>query len=146
MQEIIIDGVNLNEMKAKHDALQAEMNTAKGKIRQGASKYIAENISKARKVLDEMLETEEAEKVDHLAQDAYDLLSAAKFVSAVSGVAFYLPYYDRQGGYCPDGQPYTHQFEDSDNEHLSCEGVVGRLWYLLDGMESDVADWNTSYC
>jgi hypothetical protein len=145
MQEIIIDGVNLNELKAKHDALQKEMSDACGKIRQGASKFIAENISAARKVLDEMLELdseEDVDKIDNLAQNAHDILSATSFVSDVSGVPFEIPYYDRQAEYYPDSTPYSNQLEDAGFD----TDRTNKLYFLLESMESEVSDWNASYC
>ena len=151
MQEIIIDGVNLNEMKAKHDALQAEMNSAKSKIRQGASKFIAENIQAGKKIMDEMLEEDRDEpftyeQIDNMAQQAYDLLSSSYFVSQVADIAFDLPYYDRQSGYCPYGETYSSRIDDTDNELITDSETVTKLYSLLENMESDVSDWNTSYC
>lgn len=146
MQEIIIDGVNLNEMKAKHDALQAEMAEALSKIRQGAAKFIAENIQQGKKLMDEMLEEEDAAKVNEVAKQAYDLLSAASFVSDVAGVSFDLPYYDRQGEYYPCGESYSRQIDDSDNSAVVDSDEVTKLYGLLENMEWEVSDWNTSYC
>jgi hypothetical protein len=148
MQEIIIDGVNLNEMKVKHDALQAEMQQARNSIRQGAAKFIAEKIAEGKKIVDELLEEEnDKEKVEDLASKAFDLLSAASFVSDVAGVAFDLPYYDRQSDYYPDGTPYSNRFDDNENGLIEYDNpAISKLWGLLESMESEVQDWNTSYC
>lgn len=152
MQEIIIDGVNLNEMKVKHDVLQAEMAAARGKIRQGASKFIADSIEKVKKFVEEILgedddELEDMQEIDFRAEQAVELLKAAQFVSEVSGVSFDLPYYDRQAEYYPDGTPYSRRLEESDNTLVSEWGeAVSKLYNLLESMESDVSDWNTSYC
>jgi hypothetical protein len=146
MQEIIIDGVNLNEMKAKHDALQKEMQQARNSIRQGASKFIAEKIAEGKKLVEELLDDDFDGNVDDVASRAYDLLSAASFVSEVSGVTYTLPYYDRQSDYHPYGDPYTVQIDEVDNDAINDNEAVGKLYALLENMESDVSDWLTSYC
>jgi hypothetical protein len=148
MQEIVIDGVNLNEMKAKHDALQAEMSAARNSIRKGAVKFVADSIAAGKKIVDELLEEEDdKEKVEALANKAFDLLSAVSFVSDVAGVAFDLPYYNRQSDYYPDGTPYSNRFDDNENGLIEYDNpAISKLWGLLESMESEVQDWNTSYC
>jgi hypothetical protein len=146
MQEIVIDGVNLNEMKAKHDALQAEMQQARNKVRQGASKFIAEKLDEGKKLVEALLDEDFEGDVEEVATQAYDLLSAVSFVSEVSGVTYRLPYYDRQAEYAPYGDPYSTQFDEAENEALNDSEAVGKLWGLLEDMESEVSDWLTSYC
>lgn len=146
MKDIVIDGVNLNDLKKRFDEVNAEMASMRQSIRKGASKFIADNIEGAKKVMDGMLESEDADEVDTLAKHAHELLSTARFVSEVSGVSFDLPYYDRQSEYHPYGEPYSNQIEYSDNNLLSDSKVVDELYGLLESMESDVSDWNTSYC
>lgn len=147
MEDIIIDGVNLNELKVKYDALAAEQAVMRGNIRKGASKFISDAIESAKISLNLIVNAEDTEEIniEEVSQNALSLLENAKFVSDVSGVSYYLPYYDRQADYHPDGSPYTSQIEDSvfgdyDNKTLNS------LWSLLEDMESDVSDWNTSYC
>jgi hypothetical protein len=148
MQEIIIDGVNLNEMKAKHDALQAEMADARSKVRQGAAMFVADNIQQGKKLMDEMLDEEEdQDKVNNLADKAFELLSSASFVSDVAGVPFDLPYYNSQSGYYPNGTPYSNRFDDNENGLTEYKNLsIRKLWSLVESMESEVQDWNTSYC
>lgn len=149
MQEIIIDGVNLSDLKIKYDALAKEQAAMRASIRQGASKYIAEAIKDAKVFLEQIVNADEddEEKLDleTVSAQALELLKNAKFVSDVSGVSYYLPYYDRQGEYAPDGDPYTSQFDDSIFSYKDSESF-STLWGLLEDMESEVSEWNTSYC
>jgi len=149
MQEIIIDGVNLTEMKVRYDALAVEQAQMRASIRQGASKFIADAIKDAKVFLEQIVSADEddEEKIDleAVSAQALELLKNAKFVSDVSGVSYDLPYYDRQSEYSPYGDPYTTQFDEgifSYDESASFQ----QLWSLLDTMESDVSEWLTSYC
>lgn len=149
MEQIIIDGINLSELKIKYDALAKEQSEMRQSIRQGSSKYISDAIDKAKAFIHNVLEAETEEQVKENSKAAYDLLKNAKFVSDVSGVTYSLPYYDRQGEYYPDGTPFTIEFDDSDNELLTYDKSgedFQKLWGLLEDMESDVSEWLTSYC
>lgn len=149
MEQIIIDGVNLSEMKVRYDALAVEQAQMRAFIRQGASKFIADAIKDAKVFLEQIVSADEddEEKIDleNVSAQALALLKNAKFVSDVSGVGYDLPYYNRQGEYCPDGDPYTNQFDDSIFGYKDSESF-STLWGLLEDMESEVAEWNASYC
>jgi hypothetical protein len=97
--------------------------------------------------MEKLFESEGKEVVEAISKDAYELFSAASFVSDVAGVPFDLPYYDRQGEYYPDGTPFSNRFDDNENGVIDYKNEhIGKLWRLLESMESEVADWNTSYC
>jgi hypothetical protein len=149
MEQIIIDGVNLSEMKVRYDALAQEQAQMRSSIRQGASKFIAEAIKDAKVFLDQIVNADEddEEKIDLeiVSSQALALLKNAKFVSDISGVGYDLPYYDRQGEYCPDGELYTSQLEESIFGHKDSKSFE-ELWGLLEDMESEVAEWNMSFC
>ena len=149
MEQIIIDGVNLSEMKVRYDALAQEQAQMRSSIRQGASKFIADAIKDAKVFLDQIANADEddEEKIDleAVSAQALALLKNAKFVSDVSGAGYDLPYYDRQGDYCPDGDPYTSQFDDSIFSYDDSESF-SKLGGLLEDMESEVSEWNASYC
>lgn len=149
MENIIIDGIDLSQLKVEYDALAVKQAALRASIVKGSSKFIADNIKEAREVLDEILKTEDSEKLDNLIEVAYNKLQTSKFVSDVSGVGYMFPYYDRQSDYCPDGETYSSQLESSDNDLLPERGTNKKfdaLTSLLDSMESDVSEWNTSYC
>ena len=149
MEQIIIDGVNLSELKLKYDALAAEQAAMRSSIRQGASKFIADAIKDAKVFLEKIVNADEddEEKLDleAVSAQALVLLENAKFVSDVSGVSYMLPYYDRQSEYSPDGTPYTHQFDDGIFGYKDSPSF-STLWGLLEDMEGEVAEWNASYC
>lgn len=149
MTDIIIDGINLSEMKVRYDALQAEQAAMRTSIRQGSSKFIAESIQDAKVFLEQIVNAteEDEEKIDleAVSAKALEILKNAKFVSDASGVSYKLPYYDRQSDYSPYGSPYTSQFDDSIFGYKDSESFQA-LWGLLEDMESDVAEWLTSYC
>lgn len=147
MEDIIINGVNLAELKVKYDALAAEQAAMRKSIQSGASKFIAENIEQAKTHIQAVLDAETAEEVDNNSKLAFDTLKTVKFVSDVSGVSYRLPYYDRQGEYCPYGDTFTTQLDESENELVDFDqGTVSALYGLLETMESEVSEWNTSYC
>lgn len=147
MEDIIINGVNLAELKVKYDALAAEQAAMRKSIQSGASKFIAENIEQAKTYIQAVLDAETAEEVDKNSKLAFDTLKTVKFVSDVSGVSYTLPYYDRQSEYCPDGKCFSSQIDESENELLDfARGTLSALYGLLETMESEVSEWNTSYC
>ena len=149
MNEIIIDGVNLSALKVQYDALAAQQASMRASIRQGSSKFIADAVKQALIHVEEMKEAEELEVAEVAAIKATELLSAVKFVSDVSGVTYDTPYYHRQGDYYPDGDPITHVLDNGDYELLTDNHenpAFEALYSLVEDMESDVCEWNTSYC
>lgn len=147
MEDIIIDGVNLNDLKVKYDALAAEQAALRNSIRKGASKFISDTLEQGKELVQSLINAEDEEEinVEEVSKKAYDLMSTVKFVSDVAGIAYTIPYYDRQSDYYPDGDSYTSQLEDCAIGESESESF-GKLWGLLEDMESDVSDWNTSYC
>lgn len=148
MNEIIIDGVNLSELKSRYDALAAEQTTMRKSIVKGSSKFIADNMKQALEHVQEMKDAEELEVARVAAVKATELLETIKFVSDVSGVSYYLPYYDRQGEYYPEGDTITYMIEGGDYELLSENDLpeFDALYSIAEDMQNDVADWNTSFC
>lgn len=149
MEQIIIDGVNLSDLKVKYDTLAAEQAAMRSSIAKGSSKFIADTVEAAKAAMNKLLEVEDKEEITALANEAYTLLKTVEFVSDVSGVGFTIPYYDRQSEYYPDGEAFSNLFEESDNEVLPNYGqnkTFDNLLGLLENMESTVAEWNTSYC
>lgn len=149
MTDIIIDGVNLNELKVQYDALAKQQVEMRKSIQKGASKFIADAIKDAKVLLEQIVsaDEEDEEKIDleTVSAQALELLKNAKFVSDVSGISYDLPYYDRQSDYFPDGELYTSQLEESIFGYQDSESFQ-ELWGLLEDMESEVSEWNTSYC
>jgi hypothetical protein len=149
MEQIIIDGVDLSELKIKYDKLAKEQAEMRQSIRQGSSKFIADNMKQALAHVEEMKEAEELEVAEAAAVKATTLLKTVKFVSDVSGVSYYMPYYNSQAEYNPDGETITDILEDGDYELLSDNyknEALSELYSIAEDMQSDVAEWNTSYC
>jgi len=149
MNEIIIDGINLSELKKQYDALAQQQADMRKSIQKGSSKFISEAVAEALKQVANMKEAEELEVAVEAATQATELLKNAKFVSDVSGVGYYLPYCNSQHGYTPAGETITQALGDGDYELLSDNyehPAFLALYSIAEDMESDVAEWNTSYC
>ena len=143
MENIILNGMDLTQLKASLDAYQKEAALVRSKIQKDAAKYIADSMKEAISTMTTMLEnTEDTIEFHHQSLKATEILKNVKFVSDVSGVAYYMPYYDRQGGYNPDGSPFSSQLDDLEID----SDLYSELASILEDMESDVSDWNTSTC
>jgi hypothetical protein len=139
MEDIIIAGYSINALKAQ-----------KAAIREGASKVIAESIEAANKLTEQLLESEDVEEINALAQQAVDLLETAEVVAGVSGVSFFLPFYEEYGQY-DSHDIFSKKLEGSDNEALQASwydfnNVLGKLYSQYERMESDSRGWYSSTC
>lgn len=148
MEQIIIDGVNLTDLKVKYDALAKEQAEMRQSIRQGSSKFLADKSNEVDALILQLKDVETEEEGVEVANKIIPLLKTISFVSDVSGVSYEIPYYSRQGEYCPNGDPITRIIEDGDNEVLSDSDheVFTELYRIAESMESDVNEWNSSYC
>ena len=136
MNDIIIDGISINELKKTKAALQ-----------QGASKFISDSISQVQEIVKERLVTAtnygEAEAA---AKEALALLENAQLVSGVSGVSFFLPYCEEYGN-CDD--ILLQMIENGDHEVVGKYyggTTLGKLHNLLESMGSTTRDWHSSTC
>jgi hypothetical protein len=91
-KEIVIDGVNLTELKTKYDALAAEQSVLWNSIRKGASKFMANSVEEVLKAVDDMASSATTEEAEKHAEKAYELLSEVQFVSEISGIPFDIGY------------------------------------------------------
>lgn len=147
MTDLVIDGVNLTELKAKFDAFEQEKTAARNLIQKGASEYISVAIDTAKGHLQSVLEAESADDAEKFSILAFESLQNAQFVSKVSGIEYHLPYYDSQNDYHPDGEQFSSQLESGDNEFINFKNDhIMNLYDLLEDMESEVSEWLTSYC
>lgn len=135
-EDIVINGVSLNELKRQRDS-----------IRPGASALISEKIELAKSLTQTLVKSTNTEEIEQLAAQAYEALDSAKLVSGISGVNFYLPFYDSQNDYT-EGETFSSMLEESDNEVLTenFKGGVKKLYNLFYEMESQSADWHASRC
>lgn len=132
-QDIVINGVSVNELKKQRVA-----------IREGASQIISENINIAKTLTQQLVESEDPKVVERLAQEAYTALDTANVVSGVSGVTFYLPFYEEYR----DEETFSSMLEETENEVVSenWDGAVSKLYNLFEEMESQSRDWHSSRC
>lgn len=144
---LVINGVNLADLKARFDAFEHEKAEVRKVIQKGAAEYISVAIDTAKGHLQSVLEAESTDDAEKFSILATEFLQNAKFVSNVSGIEYSLPYYDNQSDYYPDGDTYSNQLESGDNDFIDFKNPhINGLYSLLETMESDVSEWNTSYC
>lgn len=136
MEDIIINGVSINDLKEKRKQIQP-----------GSAELISNNIDKVKQLVSQIIEAESWEQVEELSKQAYELLDTAKIVSDISGVAFDLPYYEEYGRY-DYNETLSGMLEDGDNENVDVYdgGYLGELFDLLGGMEIQCRDWYSSRC
>ena len=139
MTDLIIDGVSVNDLKAKRLA-----------IAKGASKFISENMEIALADFELLKEVETKEEAKVLATKIYENLENINVVSGVSGVSFMLPYTEEYGGYDSD-EVISSFLDDNENEALKfswqdTKNPLYKLYELAAGMESDSLSWHSSTC
>lgn len=138
MEEIIINGISLNE-------LQKQINS----IRQESVQLIADNLALAQDLTREIVESTNKEDIESLATKAYAALRKANFVSNVSGVEYDMPYNSSYNGY-HDEDTLSAMLENSENEVLrSLMKENQDLRDLIDlaySMEYQTQAWNASFC
>jgi hypothetical protein len=137
MEDIIINGVSINELKAKKAAIQ-----------QGASQVIADSIAKGTELVQKLLDTEEGIDQEAVAKEALEHLEVAEVVSGISGVTFMLPYYEEYGQY-DSNEIYSMQLDEAEHIKFSWEdrnSALYKLYSTLESMESDARAWHSSTC
>ena len=138
MEEIIINGINLNE-------LSSQINS----IREESSRLIGDNIELAKSLTKDLVKSNNKEEIEELASKAHLALQKASFISAVSGVQFDLPYNSSYSGYYDD-ETISAMLEDSDNELLNDlfnkNIELKNLLNLSYDMEYQSKHWNSSVC
>jgi hypothetical protein len=133
-KDIVINGISINELRNQRVA-----------IREGASKLIAENVDLAQILTKKIVESKNSKEIEDLAEEAYEALNTANIVSDISGVNFYLPYYEDYGD--ENDKICSHILEESDNEVLNeCRSSIRKLCSLFYTMESQSRDWHASTC
>lgn len=138
MEEIIINGVNLNELKKQINS-----------IRQESMALIAENIQTAQELTKEIVESTSKEEIEQLASTAYAALRKASFVSNVSGVEYNMPYNSSYNGEYDD-DTLSAMLDNTENDILRTTIKENEdLRNLLDlaySMEYQTQAWNASFC
>lgn len=132
-KDIIINGVSINELKKQREA-----------IRQGAAQVISDNIDLAKTLTQQLVEAKDMTEIDNLAQQAYDALETASVVSGVSGISFYLPFYEEYRD--EDEDILSSVLDENDNELLSDSQKVQKLSSMFYTMERQSRDWHSSRC
>jgi hypothetical protein len=136
-QDIVINGVSVNKLAEDKRA-----------IREGATKLIADNIAEVQTLVKAMVLLKDAAPIENMASKALALLDAAATVSSVSGVQYYLPYYDNWN----DDDVISELLENSENKVIQeligwqSSSDVKSLRRLAESMENESKNWNTSNC
>jgi hypothetical protein len=143
-KDIIINGVSIEELKKQRAAIQ-----------QGASKIISESIDAATEIVGQIMKSESKSEAEQLAQEALEHLETAEVVSRVSGVEFFLPFYEEYGRYdhteilsCILDQEHLEEDEINENVEFSWQdkNALYALYQKLGSMESDSRAWHSSMC
>ena len=139
MNDIIIDGISVNELRKTKLALQ-----------KGASKFIAESIEQVKSIVkDRLVVATNYDEAEVAAQEALGILENAQLVAGVSGVSFYLPYYEEYGGdyeYDILSKVIENADEDEIGSYYGGGGALSKLYSLLEDMESETRNWHSSSC
>ena len=142
MSDIILNGVSIAELKKQKELIQKD-----------AAEFIAKHIEEATELIKSIVDSEEDglsdEQIQTAAARAKDILENVQVVSGVSGVAFYLPYYE-EWGYADErpytSRPYTSQLDDTGLVSYRNHDDVYALHSLLESMEYDSKNWHSSQC
>lgn len=144
MNDIVINGVSIEELKKQRAAIQ-----------QGASQIISDSIDAATKIVGEIMKAESKEQANALAKEALEHLETAEVVSGVSGVTYCLPYTEEYGGYDSDevlscilSQDDADEEEVNENVEFSWreKNDLYALYSKLESMQSASRDWHSSRC
>lgn len=133
MKEIMINGINVQELQQKRE-----------EIREGAATFISDNLDLANELTHKLLKSENREEIETLLKEAYELLAMTNLVSDVSGVGFYIPY----------SQDYCDRDEIVFSSAISRNKTLRELWNngaqslfaLYSKMEDKSHGWHASYC
>lgn len=138
MQQIIINGVNLND-------IEAQINS----VRQEATALISQNIELAQSLTKQLVVHNNKVEMREMAKNAYEALEKASFIGRVTGVHCSLPYNSGYSGYY-DKDTLSAMLEDSDNEVLkelfAQSAELKALLNLACDMEYDSKHWDSSVC
>lgn len=141
MKDVIVNGVSMLGLKKQKEALQ-----------KGASAFIATAVKEALEMFNtlEQMSADEVEEAKVLAVQIKDKLEQAQLVSGASGVTYDLPYHE-EWGY--DEKPLSARideaaddFEDGAHAALNDSEEISALYGLLEDMEYDSKQWNSSSC
>ena len=139
-EEIVLGGIKLSEL--------ANMKAA---MLKDSVKFVADGIEKAtlnlNKILaigngdsEEFYDMESAKSfISILAEETNELLKNVSLVSDVTGVTYYLPYYEEYG----DDIPFSDQLDDL---YEFGSSSASALHATLETMESNSKHWHSSTC
>lgn len=141
MKDVVVNGISMLELKKQKEALQ-----------KGASAFIATAVKEALEMFNtlEQMSADEVDEAKALVVQIKDKLEQAQLVSGASGVAYYLPFHE-EWGY--DEKPLSARIDDAGEENedgaltaLSDSEEISALYGLLEDMEYDSKQWNSSSC
>lgn len=151
-KDIIIEGININQ-------LHSDLIEQRKKMREGASKVMAENLELAKSLTKQLLVSKDVEEIKRMANEAYAALEIVDMVSYVSNVHYYLPYSSNYDDYSDimshvlEEDYYDYYEEDEEDEDTPrynplLKGLpeINKLTRLFRDLEYQSGKWNTSFC
>ena len=131
--DIVLNGVSVADLKRQ-----------KEQMRESAAKFMADGIANATTIVRKILDEENTEDVDGLAQEATDILEQVELVAGASGMTYYLPYNEEYG----EDDSMANELDNA--EHLEIDWRNKSPVYLLrsrlENMEYDSRMWHSSTC
>ena len=139
MSNIFLNGVSLDELRKQKTLIQRD-----------ASKFISDNIASAKELVYSLKHAEDTANFEKIAKQATALLRDVQLVSGVSGVDYLIPYNNEWGDSYSDDDVMTDVLEEVAEsfgiEYYGVDSPFDDLHDLLEGMEYDVRQWNSSNC
>lgn len=151
-KEIIIDGINLTDIKNRQDVILQEMSSLRKSIQKGAVKFISDKTDELKTLVVKFKDSETVEEAKEQAPMLYDVLRDIQFVAEVAAISYYIPFRDNDYSYCGDRHNSIVNILDENEEGIfefeygDKENPLTMLAMLAEDMESTVREWNTSVC
>lgn len=108
---------------------------------QTASAFIAEYLPKAIAAGEAVVAEEDPDLANALAAEAIDLFESVNVVAGAAGVEYYIPF--QEDGY---GDSMASDIENAHGDRTWDDGAIETLHSLLEDMEYQSRQWNSSTC
>jgi hypothetical protein len=146
MEEIIIGGYTIEELKKVQKAVQKDASKHMADFQSKAETAMHEIIAHAKSVEDSDDEDAQIDSalVESLAKVADESLRMVELIAGISGVEYYLLYSEDWGD---NGDVWSNLLEEAgvENEYDSTTSL-GKLFGILEDMEYQSRNWHSSSC
>lgn len=139
MQDIILNGVSITELKKQKELIQKD-----------AAKFISDSTERVKEIVSSIVEEDDSEVAETLAAEAIEILDNIGVVSGVSDVEYYFDYRDEYAR-CDSEDILSKKLDELfEGKDMSWEDMRKLKVYSLQGhleeMESTVRAWCASNC